>query len=367
MKCQACNKNIERGELLSCSSCRSTYDFKCLNISKEYYTEHIHKVKRSWQCPTCINVTRRRNENTPVRNQFELLLEESNMSCEDIASGLDKSPVPSYAKCEPAAVTQVPSTSAPTLSVDQFSQLFDSKIDKIRSALISDFKKEFKNAVEKLKLEFTQSLDLIAAEQSNLKSDLIAANKKIESITTEKIQLKSEIQELTRRLCVLEKSSRSRNIEIQLIPEKKNENLVGIFKHLCAAIKAPIVESDICSIRRVAKLNSQSSRPRNIIVTLPSERHRDTLISTFKRFNKSNKSEPLNSSHLDIPGQKQNIYVNEHLSPECKAIFAATKKAAKEYSYTYVWVRNDRVYTRKNDQSPAVLIKNISDLTKISS
>ncbi|XP_045769402.1 uncharacterized protein LOC123870227 [Maniola jurtina] len=360
MKCQACNKDIERGELLSCCSCRSTYDYKCLNISKEFYTEHIQKVKRSWECPSCMNVTRRRNENTPVRNQFELLLSEesSNMSYDDIACGtLPKSSV--------AGPTQCTSTSAPTLSYDQFGQLLDSKIEKIRSALVSDFKKEFTNAIEKLKIEFTQSLEFISAEQCALKNDLITANKTIETISSENIQLKSEVVQLSRRLSVLEKSSRSRNIEIQLIPEKKNENLIGIFKNLCGTIKASTTETDVCSIRRVAKLNTQSTRPRNVIVTLPSERHRDDLISTFKRYNKSNKSEPLNSSHLGIPGEKHKIYVSEHLSPECKAIHAATRKAAKEHAYTYVWVRNDRVYTRKNDKSSAILIRNISDLTKI--
>ncbi|CAG5056802.1 unnamed protein product [Parnassius apollo] len=77
---------------------------------------------------------------------------------------------------------------------------------------------------------------------------------------------------------------------------------------LCEVINCPIAESDIKSIRRVAKMNPSSDRPRNIIATLHSEHNRDTIISAVRRFNKANKLCPLNSSHMGLAGEKYNIY-----------------------------------------------------------
>ncbi|XP_047546068.1 uncharacterized protein LOC125077977 [Vanessa atalanta] len=317
-----------------------------------------------------MNVTRRKNDNTPVRNQFESLLEDANMSCEDLLPNSDAcvSGEGTVMRVNEESVfdnNSFPTTSTNAIPYEQFGMLLDSKIEQIRNTLLSDFKKEFSLAVERLKSEFTQSLEFIAAEQNSLKDDVKTLRKTVHTLQEENTKLKSDVNDASRRLAILEKSSRSRNIEIHLIPEKRNENILGIIKKICEVVKAPITESDICAFRRVSKLNASSDRPRNILVTLPSERHRDVLISAFRRYNKTNKSSSLNTSDLQIPGDKKNIFLAEHLSPECKIVHAATRKMAKERSYTFVWVRNDRVYTRKNEQSPALLIKNIEDLKKL--
>lgn len=135
-----------------------------------------------------------------------------------------------------------------------------------------------------------------------------------------------------------------------MVPEKKNENLLPILKNLCAKISAPVTESEVFAVRRVAKMNNESARPRNILVTLPSERHRDYVISAFQRYKKANRTNPLNSSDLGFPAENgQYIYVTEHLAPECKELHSAARKAAKERAYKFVWVKYGRVYMRKNE------------------
>lgn len=126
-----------------------------------------------------------------------------------------------------------------------------------------------------------------------------------------------------------------------------------------------IPDTDLQAVRRVAKMNSESVRPRNILATLPSERHRDMLLSALTQYNKGKKDDVLNSSHLGVPGDKRTIYLAEHLSPECKKLHAATKLAAKEHSYKFVWVKYGRIYVRKIEQEQAILIKDVGCLAKL--
>ncbi|XP_063835212.1 uncharacterized protein LOC135084065 [Ostrinia nubilalis] len=177
--------------------------------------------------------------------------------------------------------------------------------------------------------------------------------------------MQSEMSDLKRRMTTLEKASRSRNFEIQMLPERQNENLTVVIKKLFDELKAQIADNDICAVRRVAKVDTTSKRPRNVLVTLTSERHRDYLLSAYKRYNKAHKTEPLSSIQLDIPGERRVIYLSEHLAPECKSLHAAARKLAKEREYKFVWVKYGRVYIRKNESSPAIVIKDTSSLDKI--
>ncbi|CAG9138790.1 unnamed protein product [Plutella xylostella] len=169
---------------------------------------------------------------------------------------------------------------------------------------------------------------------------------------------------MSTRLAILEKISRDSNVEIQEVPESKSENLLAILQSLCKVIDTPLVETDVRAYRRVAKINPASNRPRNIVVTLASPRHRDTLISAVLRYNKLHANDKLNSTSIGIAGEARRIYVSEHLSADTKQLHAAARKTAKELNYKYVWVRFGRIYLRK-DHSDAILVKNIETLAKL--
>ncbi|XP_069360038.1 uncharacterized protein [Maniola hyperantus] len=170
---------------------------------------------------------------------------------------------------------------------------------------------------------------------------------------------------LQSKVNMLESISRSYNVEIQSVPERKNENILGIVKNLFDKLSLQFSEDSVSFCSRVPKMNNNSNRPRNIVLTLQSPRQRDYVISAVHRYNKLHSADMLNSVDLGINGDKSLIYVAEHLTPECKGVYAAARKFKKEKQYKYVWVKNGKVFLRKNDSSAAIYVKNVDVLSKL--
>ncbi|CAG5020916.1 unnamed protein product [Parnassius apollo] len=150
-----------------------------------------------------------------------------------------------------------------------------------------------------------------------------------------------------------------------MVREKRHENLLHLVEKLYDTVNVTLDTNCICAVRRIAKINPKSDRPRNILLTLQTERQRDILLSAVKRYNKTNHPNHLNSTCLGIEGEYRAIYVNEHLSSTTKKLYAEARKFAKDNSYKYVWVKYERVYMRKNDNESASLIRDFSNFEKL--
>ncbi|KAL0810238.1 hypothetical protein ABMA28_011019 [Loxostege sticticalis] len=254
-----------------------------------------------------------------------------------------------------------------TITYSQFGDLLDQKLLQIRDSLASELKatirSEINGALEKYKAEINQTIEFLAEEQKDLKKEINAAQTQIKLMEKEKSVLQSGLLSLERRLASLERSSRSHNLEIHSIPEKKSEDLMAMIKNLGERIKVTIPET--CTIRRISKFNKSSDRPRNILVTFPSEHHRDSVIAAFRKYNKVNVGSPLNSANLGVPGEPHRVYIVEHLSPECKELYFEVRKAAKERNFKFVWIKYGRIYVRKDESAAPIHVRDIKVLSNL--
>ncbi|XP_028173167.1 uncharacterized protein LOC114362097 [Ostrinia furnacalis] len=373
MNCSACKKYLDTKECMKCRLCTSKFHIQCLNIDKKQFLTLNKEYKATWICPACSSVTRRArsNDNTPVRQSTSMApaSDSMNMSCDlddpgtTSPTGVLSSPRATFNKEE--------------ITLERISILLDEKLsaslsafmESFRMALRDDVKEMVKNEIgstmDAIKEEFSATTDFICAEQKSLQSDITKTATKIKSLEDENTKLQVEINRLNTRLATIEKISRSCNIELQAATERRNENVVALFKNLCEAVKASVDDSHISACRRVAKQNTASNRPRNIIVTFSSPRVRDLVLSATHRYNKSHSGRGLLSSDLGITGDACKIYVNEHLSPELKSLHAATRKVARDHNYKYVWIKYSQIYVRKDDSSGALLVNNTESLSKI--
>jgi hypothetical protein len=162
----------------------------------------------------------------------------------------------------------------------------------------------------------------------------------------------------------MEQRQRNANIEIQQVPQRRGENLLDITKKIGEIIGLPIKNDDILACHRVQHQSSQSTRPKNIVVELPSGRYRDNFLQAIKSYNKVNKNDKLNIGLIGFESREP-FYVGEHLSPFFKALHAKTRQVSKAKNIKYVWVQNGRILTRKNDASPIMEVRDYASLDKL--
>lgn len=366
MICNGCKGTIEDSDKLKCRLCHGLYHYQCLNMKRNQYLSLSKEYLATWTCCICKNVTRRKGSNidTPVRaspnHTSEITM---NMSFETIDNVQSTQLAPSIDKT--------------CVTMDKISELLDQKFNSLMSQFMQDFrlaikedirvmvKCEVEAALGTLKVEMLNDSNIMQGEQSSIKNDLELKTKTIQHLEDENSRLQQELVTISQRLTIMDKLSRSCNIEIQAVPESSKENVIDIFKKLCEVLSLNITDENIHACRRVAKSNPASNRPRNLLVTLSSPRLRDIILSAVYRYNRAHRDCRLNSRDLGISVDIKPIYVAEHLSLDQKSLHAATRKLAKEHGYKYTWVRFGNIYVRKDDSAGAIHIKNTDFLQRI--
>ncbi|XP_050684289.1 uncharacterized protein LOC126979120 [Leptidea sinapis] len=234
-------------------------------------------------------------------------------------------------------------------------------INKTITLTVSTCLKSIDSKIEELQ----RSVSFISSQYDDIKKEIDKYSDIFEKQRLENESLQSTVTDLTNKINLMEQQARSNNIEIQCVPEAKNENLISITKQLSKTVGYDITESNISHCTRIAKMNPKSTRPRSIIVQLNSPLVRDHLLAAEIKFNKGHTTEKLNASHLGIQGAKCPVYVCEHLSTSNKLLHGAARRKATELNYKYVWVRSGKIFMRKTDNSDYKVITNMNYLSQL--
>ncbi|XP_074042435.1 uncharacterized protein [Leptinotarsa decemlineata] len=200
---------------------------------------------------------------------------------------------------------------------------------------------DFENELSKLK-EHLKKTDQILNENKKLKSDLVALQTKVND---------------------LDQASRSNNLEIQGIPEKRNEDLLNIVEKIGAYINYNVTPHTVDYALRVqSNHNSSDTTSKNIIVKFTFKKERDLFLMAVKTKRIRNN----NSAKMSLDGiSDASIYINEHLTLANKLLYKDVRAAARDKQYKYVWVKNGVIFCRKDDSSRIIAIKSQELLEKM--
>ncbi|XP_072939720.1 uncharacterized protein [Epargyreus clarus] len=352
-KCAGCALDLLTLEQLKCNTCFLRYHFECINTSKRKFKEISQDFKSSWVCPTCRSKEPKGdNSNTPVRYT-------------GTTSEVSPTTHVTLRRANPSTTTQ----SARDFSLDDVKELIqeamDDLLDKMERRMTKVVETKAKEIFSEIN-DIKDSISYLNAQHEDIQKQLQLRCDQVEKLTEENGILKSTIKDLGNRLNIMEQHSRLCNLEVQCIPEHKNENLLNVMVQIAKVTGHNLQEGDVHKCTRIAKINPENKRPRSVVVKFSNPRVRDTFMANVIQYNKKHRDNKLNTSHIGIAGEKKPIYVVDHLIPETKRLHALARDKAKQLQYKFVWVKNGRIFMRKTESSEHIMIRDFSQLESLS-
>lgn len=356
---QKCCPNVLKGvNFLYCCRCPDKYHYSCINFTRDNFLNFTKEFKDTWVCPLCRSKEPKLgdNSNTPTRCSAP---NSNNKYIDNTALHYDNVTLRSKARSASSVVgTTTSAEGCGCVTADIIRDIIREELDRKFNTVISEIQLKL-NTID-------ESLNFINSEQEKTKLESQEHYTLIQNLQIENEVLRSTTRDLSHRLQQLDQLSRTNNLEIQCVPEHKNENLYNTLQQLSKVVECPLSDTDIQYCSRIAKFNTNSLRPRSILVKFSSRRMRDTLLAGVIKFNRNNPTDKLNTTHLGYGGDKKGaVFVSEHLAPETKSLHAAARQRARELNYRFTWVRDGKVFVRKTESSSYILIKDLQVLEKL--
>ncbi|CAG9789959.1 unnamed protein product [Diatraea saccharalis] len=338
-----CTMDLDDSAFLQCAKCKHAYHTACLPGT--YIDPATSDGLMNFLCPLCDKRKPGKNDNTPIRFNSNAIMTRSTKR-----QALNSPP------------NEKPITNSEMQEIIK-SMLMEVQVS-MRNMITSTLNEEFKTFTDELK-EVKESMNFMNIKYEEVRKEQAETKERMKLLKSESDIAKAKLKDLESRVNYLEQNARANNLEIQCVPEKKDENLLNIIEELGKTINCKVTTEQLAYFTRTPKLNKDNDRPKSIIVQFITPKKKDAFLAAAISFNKANPNNKLNSSHAGIPGKMTAIFVTEHLSMSNKALHAAARRAAKEKNYKYVWIRNSRIFMRKTDNSPYLIIKSMEALQNL--
>lgn len=335
MDCIVCSKPVPRdGRSLKCSDCGFPYHLgqACSGISESTFKSMSAANKEKWRCRTCRTGDARSGASASGH-------------CEhDDASGFG---------AQLAAVNQkLNHLVSLKASVDTLLQL-PAKVDHLLA---------LKPTVDKLSetiSEVKESIGFFSAKYDSLLSSVTSNEQTIRGLQSEVSSLKvnvsdqaSQIQRLQLEMNDAEQYTRLPNMEIHGLPCFPNENLEKSVHDIAQKLGLSAFQpSDILAVHR---LSSRRDRTPDVIVKFASVKAKDKWMAARGR---------LRSLHES--GDLPRLFLNDNLTRTNKALFWQTRTRGKEKRYRFIWVKNGKIFAKKDEGHPLIRVNCVADVDKI--
>lgn len=185
--------------------------------------------------------------------------------------------------------------------------------------------------------------------------------------------LEDDLKKLKSDFVVLQQNERDRdqfcrlnNVEISGVPKLSGENLLSTLSSISATIGFQLRDTDVDTIHRVRRFptstdGKHTADPRHpaIIVRFCQRRRKDELLSAVRA------RRTLTTVDAGLTGPATPVYINEHLTAANKLLLKRARDLKNQLNYKYVWVKECKIFMRKDDTSKTHYISNEADFNKI--
>ncbi|XP_046686134.1 uncharacterized protein LOC124371822, partial [Homalodisca vitripennis] len=216
-----------------------------------------------------------------------------------------------------------------------------------------EMEKNFNKSYETLYSKIDESTEAVKIQTEEVEKCLAI----VDGLVNENKILREKISSLEARIEEQEQYSRRNTVEIHGIPQEKNEDVVSVVKEVGKALDFNISNTMIDACHRLGKRSEPNSPPPGIVLKFVSRLDKEELLR--KRRVKSNFS----TRHMNLEMDKP-VYINESLTPMKRKLMAEARKFKRENNYQFVWVRDGRIFLRKEETSKVIHVTCQADLPK---
>lgn len=324
MKCGACAEAINEQDKIQCITCKGNYHFYCGGFSEKAF--RITEGRRNrWKCIKCQDTVQQASSTNPNSKTSAACATITNPEQDSSKQVSDMDILDIVAKFEKD------SSDLKLFITEQFSDY--TKNLEYHNSIVTDLKETIKD----------------------LKNEVQDVKKEAILIKTENTVLKNEIENLKSEITELQQYSRRSNLEISGLPEIENENINETVDKVLSSLDVSKPHNIIVSHRVPT---SRKDRHKSIIVQFATKNQRDVCITAAK-------TKHLLASDINTRFDTSPIYVNEHLAPAVKKLLFQSKVFKKDNNFKFCWVKEGKVFLRKNENSRVYRIRKDTDLKEI--
>lgn len=310
--CITCTEDLPGdGDYLLCSYCKGGLHWICGGLKESSWRSMSNPTKANWKCPVC-RAPKRQGNLTQESGDEQLTMA-------NIRKTLDKM----FGELRGSMETR-------------FTEIENSL--EFNGKMLEDLQKSFKETQQKI-IVMEKTQDKLEKQNQELQKKI----KNLECFVQDTVQEGNKCK-----------------IEISGIPQYID------YKSFTAQVFEKIkvnnfVKQDEYTIEKtIIKKKDNEPQVKSLVLTLKNEETRDKVLETIRINKPTLKSEEFSSQHPSTV-----IYINEYLSPYMKKLLYEVKALKKDKNFSYVWVRNGKIFVKVTEGANPIRLRSLDDLSKI--
>lgn len=226
--------------------------------------------------------------------------------------------------------------------------------------LVTDIKRQ-NECIKSTNKDIEKSLGYISDQVSDLQTKIKILEENREQLMNSCISLQNKIE-------TIERNAIKYHIEVRCVPKRNMETKRDLFSLIQKLSSHLDIQLNVCDLRDVQRIpNKRDQSNSTLIVEFSNTIIKSEFLTAIKNYRKSKLGPALNTSHLGLLGNNKPIYVSDSLTSKTRKLFYLSREAAKSKGFEFCWTANDKVYMRKKEGQPYILIKSEEQLAKLES
>lgn len=227
-------------------------------------------------------------------------------------------------------------------------------------ATVEDTLQLIRRDIQKSSEENKRQYDDLSRKIDDFANKFNELEKKFEDIDEQHLLFYDQFDDIKGELNRMKQKEISMNLIIKGMKEAENETQQEL-ETLTHQLMTIIGLQDIGKLKSVRRIGAKVSDKPRLILLETNELQQKKAIIENKRKHKVNASQII-INDTPLGDSSTNIYIDEQLTQYTARLLTKCRQLRSEMSIKYVWTSNGTIYMRTDDNAPAIMVKNDTDI-----